>query len=63
LSQLAGYEREFPEARLLPEVLFLRLETCERLGRGVEARAAAQRLVDGFPKSPHAARARQLLGR
>jgi hypothetical protein len=61
LSQLAGYEREFPEARLLPEVLFLRLETCERLGRQAEARAAAQRLVDGFPKSPHAARARQLL--
>lgn len=61
LSQLAGYERAFPEARLLPEVLFLRLETCERLGRQAEARAAAQRLVDGFPKSPHAARARQLL--
>lgn len=62
LAQLAGYEREFPEARLLPEVLFLRLETCERLGRRTEARAAAGRLVDGFPKSPHAARARQLLG-
>lgn len=63
LGQLASYEREFPEARLLPEVLFLRLETCERLGRRDEARAAAQRLLDGFPKSPHAARARQLLGR
>jgi hypothetical protein len=63
LAQLASYEREFPEARLLPEVLFLRLETCERLGRGAEARAAAQRLVGGFPKSPHAARARQLLDR
>lgn len=61
LSELAGYEREFPEARLLPEVLFLRLETCQRLGRQAEARAAAQRLVDGFPKSPHAARARQVL--
>lgn len=62
LAQLASYEREFPEARLLPEVLFLRLETCERLGRRSEARTAAQRLVQGFPKSPHAARARQLLG-
>jgi hypothetical protein len=61
LQLLGGYEQQFPEARLLPEVLFLRLETCERLGRGVEARNAAQRLLDGFPKSPHAARARQLL--
>jgi len=62
LSMLQSYERQFPQARLLPEVLFMRLETCERLGRGSEARAAAQRLVDAFPKSPHASRARKLLG-
>ena len=62
LSLLQGYEQKFPEARLLPEVLFLRLETCDRLGRKSEARAAAQRLLDGFPKSPHAARARGVLG-
>lgn len=62
LSLLQGYEQKFPEARLLPEVLFLRLETCDRLGRKGEARAAAQRLLDGFPKSPHAARARKVLG-
>jgi hypothetical protein len=61
LSMLQGYEREFPEARLLPEVLFLRMETCERLGRASEARGAAQRLLEGFPKSPHASRARKLL--
>lgn len=61
LQLLRGYEQQFPEARLLPEVLFLRLETCDRLGRSAEARSAAQRLVEGFPKSPHAARARQLL--
>ena len=61
LLLLQGYEREFPEARLLPEVLFLRLETCDRLGRKSEARSAAQRLLDGFPKSPHASRARKLL--
>ena len=61
LAMLQTYEREFPEARLLPEVLFLRLETCDRLGRASEARNAAQRLLDGFPKSPHAARARKLL--
>jgi hypothetical protein len=61
LALLRSYEQEFPEARLLPEVLFLELETLDRLGRTSEARAAAQRLVDGFPKSPHANRARKLL--
>ena len=61
LKLLRSYERQFPEARLLPEVLFLQFETLERLGRASEARVAAQRLVDGFPKSPHAARARKLL--
>ena len=63
LALLARYEHEFPEARLLPEVLFLQLQTLERLSREGEARRAAQRLVDGFPKSPHAARARKLLSR
>jgi hypothetical protein len=63
LSQLRRYEQEFPEARLLPEVLFLRMETCDRLGRSSEARAAATRLVRGFAHSPHAARARKLLER
>lgn len=63
LLQLRRYEQEFPEARLLPEVLFLRMETCDRLGRSNEARTAATRLVEGFPKSPHATRARKLLSR
>jgi len=62
LIALDGYEHEFSEARLLPEVLFLRLEAYERLGRTSEARRAAARLLSGFPKSPHAARARKLLG-
>lgn len=61
LSQLSRYEREFPEARLLPEVLFLQLEAYERLGRASGARRVAERLVSAFPKSPHAARARALL--
>jgi hypothetical protein len=61
LSALGDYERQFPDARLLPEVLFLQLETYERLGRTGEARRAAQRLVSGFPRSPHTARARELL--
>jgi hypothetical protein len=61
LSLLEGYENEFREARLLPEVLFLRLEACERLGRVSDARRVAERLLAAFPKSPHAARARKLL--
>jgi hypothetical protein len=63
LSLLRHYERAFPRARLLPEVLYLEIETLERLGRHGEARVPAQRLVDGFPMSPHASRARKLLGR
>lgn len=62
LAELVRYEREFPDARLLPEVLFLRLETYVRLGRDAEARSAASRLLRGFPQSPHAARARKVLG-
>jgi hypothetical protein len=62
LAALERYEQEFSEARLLPEVLFLRLEGNERLGRTREARGFAERLASGFPQSPHAARARQLLG-
>jgi hypothetical protein len=61
LAELQTYEQKFPEARLLPEVLFLRLEASQRAGHPAAARAAAQRLVEGFPQSPHAARARLLL--
>jgi hypothetical protein len=62
LAELARYEQQFPEARLLPEVLFLRMEASARSGRQSEAHAAATRLVEGFPKSPHVSRARALLG-
>lgn len=61
LSLLEGYEQKFHEARLLPEVLFLQIDAYERAGRSAEARRAAQRLVDTFPKSPHVGRARKLL--
>lgn len=62
LSLLEGYEREFSEARLLPEVLFLRLEAYEQLGRTGDARRTAERLLRSFPSGPHAARARKSLG-
>lgn len=58
---LQTYESRFPRARLLPEVLLLRLESSERTGREAEARAAARRLIGEFPNSPHTARARKLL--
>jgi len=61
LRLLNGYERDFPEARLMPEVLFLQLEAYERAGRNADARHVAQRLLNGFPKSPHAKRAQKLL--
>src|SRR6188768_2579245 len=62
LQLLEGYEQKFHSARLLPEVLFLQLEAYERSGRYSDARRTAQRLVDDFPKSPHAGRARKFLG-
>ena len=62
LALLEGYEQAFHEARLLPEVLFLQLDAYERSGRESEARRAAQRLATGYPTSPHAGRARKLLG-
>jgi outer membrane protein assembly factor BamD (BamD/ComL family) len=62
LALLESYERQFREARLLPEVLFLQFEAYERAGRYADARRAAQRLVASFPTSPHAGRARKLLG-
>lgn len=63
LALLTRHEREFPEARLLPEALFLTLEASERLGRRGEAVRAAEQLLRGFPRSPHAARARKALER
>lgn len=62
LAQLEAYEKTFRDARLLPEVLFLQLEAYQRAGRHADARRAAQRLVSGFPNSPHVGRARRLLG-
>jgi hypothetical protein len=61
LSALDRYEREFADPRLLPEVLYLRMDAFERLGMTSRATAAARQLVQGFPRSPHAARARNVL--
>ncbi|HKO46460.1 MAG TPA: hypothetical protein VJV79_01975 [Polyangiaceae bacterium] len=61
LALLERYEREFRETRLLPEVLFLQLDAYERSARSADARRAARRLADEFPRSPHIGRARKLL--
>ncbi len=61
LSALDRYERDFAEARLLPEVLYLRMEAFKELGRSAQARGVAQQLAQSFPRSPHAAKARAVL--
>jgi hypothetical protein len=61
LRELDRYEALFPERRLEPEVLYLRMEAHLLAGHDVMARETAERSVRLFPKGPHAARARQIL--
>jgi hypothetical protein len=60
---LSTYEREFEQPKLLPEVWFLRMRAAESAGDTAGARILATRLVDVFPRSPHTARARELLAK
>lgn len=62
LGALDGYEREFPERRLLPEVLLLRMEASSIAGDTARARQFARTIVRDYGRSPHAARARAVLG-
>jgi hypothetical protein len=62
LTALQTYEREYPERRLLPEVLYLRMEALAASGDQAGARELARRVVRDFSKSPHATRARAVLG-
>jgi hypothetical protein len=61
LAALAGYEQRFPERRLLPEVLYLRMEALSLTGERAQASDVARRIVRDYGKGPHAARARALL--
>lgn len=61
LAQLEGYERRFPDARMLPEALFIRMEAFTLKGDKTGALVVAERIVRLYPSSPHAARARALL--
>jgi TolA-binding protein len=61
IAALDEYEARFTQRKFVPEALYLRMESLRKLGRTGAAQAVAQRLVAGYPKSPHPARARQVL--
>jgi TolA-binding protein len=61
LAALDEYDSRFGGARFAPEALYLRMQALLSLGRKAEAQSAAERLVRGYPKSPHTARARRVL--
>jgi hypothetical protein len=61
LRELERYEALFPERRLEPEVLYLRMEAHVAAGHDAAARETAERSVRVFPRGPHAARARHIL--
>jgi hypothetical protein len=61
LVELAGYEARFPDLRLHPEVLFLRMEAETQLGHTANAVSLARRIVSVYPKSAQATRARSVL--
>jgi len=61
LTRLQGYESRFPEARMLPEALYLRLEAFTLNGDSVNARGVAPQILQNYPTSPQASRARVVL--
>jgi hypothetical protein len=61
LARLDGYERFFPHQRLLPEVLYLRMQSLRQQGETERATELAGRLVRDFPNNPHASSAKALL--
>lgn len=61
LGALAAYERTFTPPRLLPEVLYLRMEASLAAGDRARANDIAGRIVRDYGKGPQAARARAVL--
>ena len=61
LKALDEYDSRFSRRKFAPEALYLRMEALLRMGRSDGARSVAQSLVNAYPTSPHAARARQVL--
>lgn len=62
LAALDEYEAGFSRRKFAPEALYLRMEALLRTGRSDAAHGVAEALVQSYPTSPHAARARQVLG-
>jgi hypothetical protein len=62
LTALDRYERAFPDRRLMPEVLYLRMEARLLLGDTARATGLARLILRDFAQSPHAVRARAILG-
>jgi TolA-binding protein len=61
LKWLTAYQRNCSAQRMLPEALLLRLRAEVSSGNRLAALATAQQIGSRFPKSPHAARAKELL--
>jgi hypothetical protein len=61
LARLDGYERFFPNQRLLPEVLYLRMQSLRQKGESERATELARRLMRDYPNNPHTSSARSLV--
>lgn len=61
LTLLDAYESAFPQTRLMPEVLYLRMQSLRELGETARAVELAKRLLRSFPNNPHASSARAIL--
>jgi hypothetical protein len=61
LAVLRTYEAQFPDLRLHPEVLFLRMQAENQLGNTESAAAHARQIISTYPNSAQAARARAIL--
>jgi hypothetical protein len=62
LDLVAAHASEFPSGRLAPEAAYLRMEALGAVGQREAARDAARTIVARYPRGPHAARAREVIG-
>jgi len=62
LRSLNDYDLRFEHPNLAPEALYLRLEALTLQGDKAGTEAVARRLLGSYPRGPHAARARSVLG-
>jgi TolA-binding protein len=62
LDLLNDYDARFPAPRMMPEALYLRLQAFILQGDKSDSEAVARRILRVYPSSPHAARARAVLG-